>query len=132
MITRQMLNTIRSASTESPWEWTTARDETFTTEKIAADRAARNCHIPVSTGTHGFFLERGPNASKRSTTKCRDEINYRQRDYTDAREAEHLLASSDRQPDSSRPGSEKSESNQPNEPPLGFVKFAPPQHSSKW
>ena len=79
-----------------------------------------------------LFLERGPNASKRSTPKCRDEINHRQRDYTGAREAELLLASSDRQADSSRPGSEKSGSNQPNEPPLGFVKFAPPQHSSKW
>ena len=96
----------------------------FTTEKIAADRATRNCHVPVSPETR-FFLERGPNASKRSTPKCREEINHRQRDYTDAREAEHLLASSDRQADSSRPGSEKSESNQPNEPPLGFVKFAP-------
>jgi len=79
-----------------------------------------------------LFLERGPNASKRSTPKRRDEINYRQRDDTDAREAELLLASSDRQADSSRPGSEKSGSNQPNEPPFGFGKFAPPQHSSKW
>jgi len=79
-----------------------------------------------------LFLERSPNSSKRSTPKCRDEINYRQRDDTDASKAELLLASSDRQADSSRPGSEKNASNQPNEPPLGFVKFAPPQHSSKW
>ena len=77
------------------------------------------------------FSRARPNASKRSTPKCRDEINRRQRNYTDAREAELLLASSDRQADSSRPGNEKSKSNQPNEPPLGFVKFAPPQHSSK-
>jgi hypothetical protein len=125
-----MLNTIRSASTESPCEWTTASDERFTREKIAADRAARNCHVPLDRKPR-FFLERGPDASKRSTPKCRDEINRRQRNYTDAREAELLLASSDRQADSSRPGNEKSKSNQPNEPPLGFVKFAPPQHSSK-
>ena len=78
------------------------------------------------------FLEQGHNASKRSPPKCRDEINHRQRDYAGAREAEVLLASSDRQTDSSRPGGEKSASNQPNEPPFGFVKFAPPQHSSKW
>jgi hypothetical protein len=125
-----MLNTIRSASTESPCEWTTASDERFTREKIAADHAARNCHVPVDRNPR-FFLERGPNASKRSTPKCRDEINRRQRNYTDAREAELLLASSDREADSSRPGSEKSGSNQPNEPPLGFVKFTAPQHSSK-
>ena len=126
-----MLNTIRNASTESPCEWTTARDVRFTTEKIAADRATRNCHCSCVDRKPGFFLERGPDASKRSTPKCRDEINHRERDYTGAREAELFLASSDRQADSGRPGSEKSGSNQPNEPPLGFVKFAPPQHSSK-